>query len=84
MFVLSLALVGAAVRVVRGPNLADRVVSLDLTVYVAVCMTAVGAVLTEAGPLLDVALVLSLLGFLSTVAFARFLERVNETNRDDP
>jgi multisubunit Na+/H+ antiporter MnhF subunit len=31
--------------------------------------------LNEEGPLLDAALVLSLLAFLGTVAFARYLER---------
>lgn len=75
LFLLTLTLAAAAIRVVQGPHLADRVVALDLVAYVAVCLIATGAMLTEEGPLLDVALVLSLLAFLGTVAFARFLER---------
>lgn len=77
LFFLTLMMAGAVVRVVRGPHLADRVVALDLIAYVAVCMIGTGAMLTGEGPLLDVALVLSLLAFLGTVAFARFLERLH-------
>jgi multicomponent Na+:H+ antiporter subunit F len=72
---LTVMLAGAVVRVIRGPHLADRVVALDLVAYVAVCMIGTGAMLTGEGSLLDVALVLSLLAFLGTVAFARFIER---------
>jgi multicomponent Na+:H+ antiporter subunit F len=81
LFLLTLTLGAAAVRVVRGPHLADRVVALDLVSYVAVCLIATGAMLTREGPLLDVALVLSLLAFLGTVAFARFLERSHKWGR---
>jgi len=77
---LAIMLAAAAVRVVRGPHLADRVVALDLVSYVTVCIIGTGAMLTGEGPLLDVALVLSLLAFLGTVAFARFLERIHGKN----
>lgn len=76
LFVLTLA--ATTVRIVRGPHLADRVVALDLLAYVSICITATGAMLTGAGTLLDVALVLSLLAFLGTIAFARFLERAQD------
>ena len=72
---LTLTLAAAAIRVVRGPHLADRVVALDLVAYVTVCLIGTGAIFTGEGALLDVALVLSLLAFLGTVAFARFIER---------
>lgn len=75
LLLFTLTLGAAAIRVVRGPHLADRVVALDLVAYVAVCLIGTGAMLLEDGELLDVALVLSLLAFLGTVAFARFLER---------
>lgn len=78
LLVLMIAIVGASVRIVRGPHLADRVVALDLVAHITVCIIGVAAMLVEEGPLLDVALVLSLLAFLGTVAFARFLERVHE------
>jgi multicomponent Na+:H+ antiporter subunit F len=77
---LALALVGLAmfltfVRLVRGPTLPDRVVALDLTGVLAVGMLAAYAVATDQPGLMDPAAVLALVGFLGTVAFARYLER---------
>ena len=77
---LALALVGVAmfltfVRLVRGPTLPDRVVALDLMGVLAVGMIAAYAVATDQPGLLDPAAVLALVGFLGTVAFARYLAR---------
>jgi multicomponent Na+:H+ antiporter subunit F len=77
---LALAMVGLAlllafVRLVRGPTLPDRVVALDLMGVLAVGMIAAYAVATDQPVLLDPAAVLALVGFLGTVAFARYLER---------
>jgi multicomponent Na+:H+ antiporter subunit F len=77
---LALALVGLAlfltfVRLVRGPTLPDRVVALDLMGVLAVGMIAAYAVATDQPVLLDPAAVLALVGFLSTVAIARYLKR---------
>jgi multicomponent Na+:H+ antiporter subunit F len=77
---LALALVGLAmflvfVRLVRGPTLPDRVVALDLMGVLAVGMLAAYAVATDQPGLMDPAAVLALVGFLGTVAFARYLER---------
>jgi multicomponent Na+:H+ antiporter subunit F len=76
--VLVLVMGMGAVRIVRGPRLADRVVALDMVSFAATGLIGVVAILTEKGALLDVALVLSLLVFLGTIAFARFLERVRK------
>ena len=77
---LALALVGLAMfltftRLVRGPTLPDRVVALDLIGVLAVGMIAAYAVATDQPVLLDPATVLALVGFLGTVAFARYLKR---------
>jgi multisubunit Na+/H+ antiporter MnhF subunit len=60
-------------RVLRGPTMPDRVVGLEilttLAVGLAVCTTAVHGQRAS----LDVALVLALLAFLGTVAYARAL-----------
>ena len=77
---VALALVGLAmfltfVRLVRGPTLPDRVVALDLMGVLAVGMLAAYAVVTNQPGLMDPAAVLALVGFLGTVAFARYLER---------
>jgi multicomponent Na+:H+ antiporter subunit F len=77
---LALAMVGLAlfltfVRLVRGPTLPDRVVALDLMGVLAVGMIAAYAVTTDQPVLLEPATVLALVGFLGTVAFARYLQR---------
>jgi multicomponent Na+:H+ antiporter subunit F len=51
------------------------VVALDLISILAAGMTAVYAIAAEQPVFLDVALVLALISFLGTVAFARYLER---------
>lgn len=77
---LAMALVGLAlflsfIRLVRGPTLPDRVVALDLMGVLTVGMIAAYAVVTDQPVLLDPAIVLALVGFLGTVAFARYVER---------
>lgn len=72
---LSLAVVMAFVRLARGPSLPDRVVALDLLTTLAIGMIAVYAIAMNQPVLLDVAIVLALLSFLGTVAFARYLEK---------
>ncbi len=63
------------VRLVRGPSLADRIVALDATLVVVVSGIAVQAARTRDGTYLDVLVVAALLGFVSTVTVARFIER---------
>jgi len=65
----------ALTRVVRGPSLPDRVIALDLMTVAGIGMIAVYAALTGQTMLLDVALVLALISFLSVVAFATFVQR---------
>jgi multicomponent Na+:H+ antiporter subunit F len=72
---LALAALMAFVRLVRGPSLPDRVVALDLIATLSIGMIATYAVSQDQPVLLDVAIVLALLAFLATVAFARYLEK---------
>lgn len=73
--VLSVALVLAFSRLVRGPSLPDRVVALDLIATLGIGIIAVYAIATDQPVFLDVAIVLALISFLGTVAFAYYLER---------
>jgi len=74
--VIGLSIAGALLRVLWGPNLADRVVALDLVAYLAMGFLSAYAVLAGEDTFIDVALVLGLLAFLGTVAVARYIERV--------
>lgn len=70
---VAVSLVLSIYRVLRGPNWADRIMALDfLAVNVAVLIVLV-ALRTGATAFLDAALIVAILGFLSTVALARYL-----------
>lgn len=75
---LALAVVLTFVRIVRGPSLADRVVGFDLLAAAAIGIIAIAAVRFGDPIFIDVALLLGLMAFVSTVAFARFLDRKDE------
>lgn len=75
MVVLIVALALAFVRLVRGPSLPDRVVTLDLIGTIVVGIIAVYAVATDQPVFIDAAIVLALIVFLGTVAFARYTEQ---------
>lgn len=74
---IALSLVMTVIRLLLGPTLPDRVVSLDLVAYQAVAFMLVYAVLTGQPAFLDVSLVLALVAFLGTVAFARYIEHLS-------
>lgn len=70
-FLLAFALIVS--RLVMGPTLPDRILALDSLVVMAVGFIAVVAIATDQHTYLDVAIALGLVGFLATVAFARYV-----------
>ncbi|HSI57992.1 MAG TPA: K+/H+ antiporter subunit F [Ideonella sp.] len=63
------------VRLLRGPSLPDRLLALD-TLYVnTVALIVLLGLRWQTGLLFEAALIVALLGFVSTVALARFLSR---------
>ena len=73
LVVLALALVVATVRLVVGPTDADRALAVDFGFAVVLAAVALLAVRLDAPAVLDLVLVATLVGFLSTVAFARLV-----------
>lgn len=71
--VLGVSLLLTVYRVVRGPTLSDRVLALDMLVGIAIGFIAVFAIRTGYTLYVDIAISLGLVGFLATVAFARFI-----------
>lgn len=72
---LCIALVLAFLRMARGPSVADRVVALDLMAILSVGVILLYVVATSLPVFLDAAIVLALVGFAGTIAFAKYLER---------
>jgi multicomponent Na+:H+ antiporter subunit F len=60
-------------RVVRGPTVPDRVVGLDAIATNVVAIAVLFALRTGRGLFVTVSLVLAVIGFLSTVAVAKFV-----------
>ncbi|MEL6685511.1 MAG: monovalent cation/H+ antiporter complex subunit F [Pseudomonadota bacterium] len=81
MVMLSLAI--AFIRLAKGPTLGDRVVALDMMTVSIIAVCGVVAVATGVYAMLDVALVLALVGFLATVALARYAERRDARKKED-
>jgi multicomponent Na+:H+ antiporter subunit F len=72
---LSVSIFLAFTRLVRGPALPDRVIALDLMTTMTVASMTLYAIATHQQALLDATLVVALVSFLATIAFARYLER---------
>ena len=70
---LFIAMLIAVVRVIIGPSLADRVLALDLLTVLAMGFVGAIAIRTGLTLYLDIAISLALLGFMATVAFARYM-----------
>jgi multicomponent Na+:H+ antiporter subunit F len=75
LMLLALAAILSFARLLRGPSLPDRVVSLDLIGVLIVGLTVVTAASTGEHAFLDVAMVIALVSFVGTVAYARYVER---------
>ncbi|MGB3338116.1 MAG: cation:proton antiporter [Devosia sp.] len=83
--VLGLALLISVVRIIIGPTLADRVLALDLMTVIAMGFVATIAIRTGLMLYLDIAIALALLGFLATIALARYImSRAARTTGDAP
>ena len=73
--VLAVAAALTFVRLAKGPTLPDRVIAIDLIGVLMVCLLVVMAGTTAQQAFLDVAIVVALISFVGTVAYARYIER---------
>jgi len=77
---VALVLIGLAMalslwRLLRGPDVVDRVIAID-TLYINACAMLLAYGIRGGTALhFEAALVIAMLGFLSTAAFAKFLLR---------
>ncbi|ACJ34308.1 Na(+)/H(+) antiporter subunit F1 [Anoxybacillus flavithermus] len=75
LVILSLAMVGFLYRVVKGPSTADRIIALDAMGITLAGIVAIVSMLLNTSAFLDVILLIGILAFVGTVAFAKFLEK---------
>lgn len=60
-------------RAFKGPDLANRVVALDLTANILISLIAVFCIYRNQAIYLDIIIAMALIIFLTTVAFANFI-----------
>ncbi|KAF0105435.1 MAG: phaF [Rhodospirillaceae bacterium] len=75
LVLLGLAMVIAAVRMLRGPRAQDRIVAFDALYVNAMLLLLVFGMRTGSTLYFEAALVIALLGFVATLALAKFLMR---------
>lgn len=82
--ILCVALLVTVWRVIVGPSLPDRILALDMLTGIAIGFIAVVAVRTGFSLYIDIAIALGLVGFLATVAFARFVLSRGKAGEAEP
>lgn len=64
-------------RLAKGPDVLDRVLALDTMVINAIALVVLLGLVTRSAVSFEAALLFAMVGFLTTVAFCRFLLRGN-------
>jgi multicomponent K+:H+ antiporter subunit F len=72
---VALAMLLCAVRLFRGPDVTDRLLALDTLYINVVALVVLLGIRQQTELLFEAALIVAMLGFVSTVALARFLTR---------
>ncbi|GIQ69097.1 Na(+)/H(+) antiporter subunit F1 [Xylanibacillus composti] len=85
MFLLSVSIVVAVFRLIKGPSMSDRVLSLDSIGYNIIGIVTVLTVMMKTQAFLEIILLIGIIAFLGTIALSKFVERgvVIEYNRDE-
>lgn len=74
---VTLAILLCVYRLVKGPDLADRVLALDTLYINSIALMILLGMLYGTAIFFEAALIIAMLGFIGTVAFAKFLDRGN-------
>ncbi len=64
-------------RLLRGPSAPDRVLAIDTLYINAVALVVLLGIAQDSQTLFEAALLIALIGFISTVALARYVHRGN-------
>lgn len=74
MAVLVVSLLLTMVRLLWGPSIPDRAAAFDMVMIHVVGIGTISAMLVDQSILLDAMIIVAVLGFLGTVALARYIE----------
>ncbi|NIK79268.1 multicomponent Na+:H+ antiporter subunit F [Paenibacillus castaneae] len=73
--ILSFAIIGCMYRLLKGPSISDRIAALDTIGVLLLSMIAIICMLLKTYAYFDIILVIGILTFIGTTAFARYIER---------
>jgi multicomponent K+:H+ antiporter subunit F len=73
--VVSLAQIMSMIRLIIGPSTGDRILALDTMVVNAIALVVLLGIAQGVRIYFEAALIIAMLGFVSTVAYARFVLR---------
>lgn len=73
MPIICLAVFFIILRFIKGPQVVDRVVALDLLITVGVAFITLFSIIVNNPMFLEEAMIMALIAFLSTVAFSYYI-----------
>jgi multicomponent Na+:H+ antiporter subunit F len=74
LLVVAISMLLSALRLIRGPSIPDRAMAFDMLMIHVVALIAIFAMIVDQSTLLDTIIIVAVLGFLGTVALARYIE----------
>jgi multicomponent Na+:H+ antiporter subunit F len=72
---LSISILMVFIRFIKGPDIADRVLALDLIITIGLGLITCYSIIYNQATFLDIGLILALIAFLGTIAFSYYLEK---------
>ncbi|MGV3706535.1 MAG: monovalent cation/H+ antiporter complex subunit F [Arcticibacter sp.] len=73
--ILAISVVLVFIRLFKGPDVVDRVIALDLIITIGIALITAYSIRAAQAIFLDVAMILALIAFLGTIAFAFYLDK---------
>ena len=73
--IISISILMVLIRLVKGPNLTDRVVALDLFITASIGIICAYSILFNKSVYIDVVVIMALLAFLGTISFSYYYEK---------
>lgn len=77
--ILALAVLISFIRLYKGPNIADRIIALDLIITIGIAMVTAFSIRSEKALFLDVAMIFALIAFLGTIALSFYLYKSKQS-----
>jgi multicomponent Na+:H+ antiporter subunit F len=75
LYILIAAFILVMYRLIKGPELADRVIAIDLLAFLAAGMMLLTMIITGKKEYMDIVIILSLVVFIATVAISKYLTK---------